>query len=152
VDVAAELVEARAGMVAADGDDEGFFYVMVRGGKWTYEAKGVAADACAGKARAGVASTWCKSFKFPRMFSGSFMMYTRERCLEMSREYCRRATYYLRLWLESGLSRGDFKYTQAHVDAYVPHPDWAAYMASVPAGSASHRRALKLDGLKPKLG
>ena len=151
VDIAAELSEARAGIAASEGED-GYFYVMVRGGKWTLEHKGVVADACAGKARGGLPVSWCKYFKYPTMASASFQKYTRDRALELSREFCRRSTYFFRLWLDSGLSYEVFRYTQAHVDAYVRHPDWAAFMTDVPAGSTSHKRAVKLDALVPKIG
>ena len=151
VDVAAELTELRAG-VAAAGDEDSYFHVIVRGGAWTLEHKGVPTDACAGKARGGLARTWCRSFKFPAMASMSFKKYSREGALELAREYCRRGTFFFRLWLDVEGAGEEFKYTQANVDSYAPHPDWAVFKASVPVGSVSHRRAVKLDALKPRLG
>ena len=151
IDVGGEISEMRAGIAALD-DEDSYFFVMVRGGAWTLEHKGVAADACAGKARAGLPRTWCNDFKYPMMLSASFKRYDRDGAMELAREYCRRGHFFFRLWLESDALAVEFAYTQAHIDSYVPHPDWIAYLEGVAAGSFGHKRAVKVNGLYPRLG
>ena len=152
IDVVGELSEIRAG-IAALGDEDSYFFVMVRGGAWTAEKKGVAADACAGKARSGLPKTWCRFYNFPVMASASFKKYGREAAMELAREFCRRGQFYFRMWLLSeGFSHDDFVYTRAQVNSYVPHADWVEFLAGLGAGSVTYRRAVKLAALHPRIG
>ena len=79
-----------------------FFHTTVMGGKWTFANRGVAADAVATFARAGVAQDWCRRFQWPRQRSYAFGRYHREGAHQLAREFARFSDYLIRLSLDAG--------------------------------------------------
>ena len=151
IDVAADLAELRAG-TALEGAEEAFFYVQVRGGRWTAKNKGVVADSAMGRARGGMATSWCKVYDFPRMKVFSFSRHTPEGALEMAREYCRRAHYFFKFFMDCEEGWEEFTYNQAHLDGYTWHLDWLNFMCELPEGCESFKRGTEVQEICPRLG
>ena len=95
VDVAAELAELRAGIRPSAGAYD-WFCVQVRGGHWTAERFGVPADSIAGRARGGLANTWCDMYGFQKGKYFKVSQYARDGGFELAREYCRRASFFFK--------------------------------------------------------
>ena len=96
VDVDGELAAVRAGL-GEDRHDELYSRVVVRGGTWTLESKGAVADRLRGEARP-VAQEWCQHFWWPKTNTFSIARYTRDGAEMLAKAYCRRSTFFIRLF------------------------------------------------------
>ena len=105
-------------------DPEEFFYRRILGGKFCARNRGVVANSICGFPRAGLPLDWCKTYEFPLQMACHFRQYHgQENCEMLTREYCRRGSFFFRLWLEAGASH-DFEYDEFQKDSYEEDETW----------------------------
>jgi hypothetical protein len=80
-------------------DDDLYFYVKLRGGKWTIEHAGVGNDCVGSFSRAGIATDFCNNYTFPSMKTFRFSKYGVESARALAREWARLGNYYCILWV-----------------------------------------------------
>jgi len=89
VDAMADLAEIRSAWTFEDQDTREF-YISVRGGTWTLEHRGTAADSLRALAQGGDATRWCARWQWPRIETFAFGRYGRDGCNRLGHEWCRR--------------------------------------------------------------
>ena len=95
-----ELWDARdaAGAVGFGGDP---FYLIVRGGRWTLENRGVAYDSFRGVARSGAPVEFCTAARLNRSITCTASSYGDEVAVVLVEFWCARMRFFFEHWLSS---------------------------------------------------
>ena len=137
----------------ASDDDEGdldmYFYVRHTKGKPSRGQDPRVDISIGGFARAEV-QTWCLVYEFPVQRDFNIRLYEGEgNCTMLAREYCRRATYFYRIWRDA--EDREVEYTDRHVTEYRPTAAWEQFCRDC-YHIETLDRVMELNGLAPKLG
>ena len=135
-------------MAWEDGDQE-FFRLVVRKGKWTKKYKGVEADCVRGQCR-GLAIAWCRKYGFPKSMTHYFRKYGRGAAKELSKEYCRRASFFFRLYRDA--CDEHFAYIVAHIEAYEETSDYIVFLTDPDICKVVSDKAEEIRHVQPRLG
>ena len=117
------MEKARAAMESDSICVEHAFYVVIRGGKSLFDAKGIIADAVQAKVtdKAYVgAKEWCQRRGLQTTFKNTFAggLYTEEHCHILARAWAHRMQHFFDV--ECGSAEGhDFEYSAEHGRHYV---------------------------------
>ena len=106
-------------------------------------------SASGGFARAEV-QTWCLVYEFPVQRDFNIRLYEGEgNCTMLAREYCRRATYFYRIWRDA--EDREVEHTDRHVTEYRPTAAWEQFCRDC-YHIETLDRVMEPNGLAPKLG
>ena len=130
-------------------DDYPDLYFMLAAPELRCDEGGLREAICA-RSRAELARMWCERFNWRTSATFSMELYTEEGATILAHEWCKRSSYFMRLWLVAG-ANDDFVYDQAMVDAYVEGPAFIEFVAGSPPGSRAHRRAGDISALVPTM-
>ena len=136
-----ETRDAWAQSLASSSED---FKVSLRGGAWTRQHRGVAADAVMASAATELGRRWTAQYSCQRMASFSILL----DATLMAMEWCRRRQHYCDIWKAQGAA--DYAYTDDDHFAYKPPTDWTDLMQKLTAAHACHQRAQALDSFRPQ--
>ena len=150
IDLEMAVVREYVGEVA-DGHPDLYFHIVHRGGAWTFEHTGDAVDTIRGHARHQISRSWCTLFHWPKTASFAITKYSLADATLFAREYCKRSTFFLRLFLEAG-SPVNFEYDPRAVDDYVPDAEWLEFVLGFADESDVMHRAHQLFALLPGIG
>lgn len=148
-----EELQAIREEVAQTLDDHAdlYFKVTTRGGEWTHVHVGVAADSVRGEARGDLVKSWCKKFKWPLSMTFSMRRYGQEGSARLAKEFCRRATWFYRLCIESA-DPDAFQYSPG-VGLTVPEDtDFLDHVLALDPEDVVLLKAHELRGLSPRAG
>ena len=140
----AELARVREEFADRDFADVALpFYSRPLMGKWSVEYKGVVACAMGAFAKGGEPARWCRTYSFKAQYSNYFSRYGRLGATILTSEFCRRASYFYTLWLESD-DPETFEYSQSDLDAYEEGFESINYCADLPVESPGFKRGQEL--------
>ena len=134
--------------VGAGLDDDLYFRVVVRGGAWTLAHCGAVADSLRGEARL-VAQGWCGDYGWPKTNTFSIARYSRNGAEMLAKEFCRKSTFFFRLYLESD-HPDVFEYPANVNDLYVESVEYQAELHAFGEGHPVMERALAIRDLAPR--
>lgn len=128
-----------------------YFRVVTRGGEWTLEHTGHAADSNRGEARGQFVKEWATKYGWPKTMTFSMLRYGREGSARLAKEFCRRSTYFFLRCFESP-SPATYTYTQADVDACPEDLKFLDFVLEREADDPVLLRAIEVRALSPRLG
>ena len=124
------------------------FAVSLRGGAWTRQHRGVAADAVLATASSDLGKAFLRAFGEPKSASFSLLAYDHIATL-LGQEWCARRQHFCNIWQLRG--RAVSAFSPADIEAYVPSPAWTALMTRLTADDAAFSRASALHGYVPRV-
>ena len=142
VDPAYEMDLARADIADLVFQDDLYFYIIVRG----QVRDGLQVR---GQARDGVSQLWCEQYSFQKSVTFNFSLYGKEGATMLAKEYCRRGTFFIRLYMGSAML--DFEYTPAHVVDCGEDESFVSYLAALVGGDRVLVRSAQIRNMRPTL-
>ena len=124
------------------------FTISLRGGAWTKQHRGVAADAVMATAASEDGKTFLATYGEAKSASYSILAYENGATL-LALEWCARRQHYLNCWV--GRGRGRQTFTADDKQAYLPSPEWEAFFQSLAPEHAAFHRAQVLAAYEPRL-
>ena len=139
-----ETREAWASDIPKREDD---FKMTLRGGAWTFQHRGVAADAVMVSSATELGRRWTAAYAAPKMASFSILLY-HDKATLMGLEWCAKRQYYCDLWLSHDCMQYD--YTNADHEGYTSSQPWQDFMAQVQPQDPAFQRAMAIQNYKPE--
>ena len=133
----AQLEEARDALVEPK-HRIGDFVAAVRGGKWTFKHKGVAADSIKASARGEEAKTFCKSQKVAKSASFYFSTYGQEDAAILARAWAAKMQFCFNLSLENSKLGGAL--SQEQVASWQEPSEFVELASRLPGASPATKR------------
>ena len=125
------------------------FYTRVLGGEWTRRERGVVSDCVSGFCRGWVLD-WCRAFGWPPSARFGFARFGRGPAHQLCREWCRRAEFFYRIWVEA--ESEEFVFTALHINSYEEDMEWLDFMIGLPASDPAFAKGMEMRGSAPRVG
>ena len=134
-----------------DEHPELYFRVVARGGDWTLRHIGRHANEVRAEARGEISLGWCRWYAYPRSATFSMARYTLHGATRFAREWARRSTYFIRMYLEAP-NPDTYEYAADASADYEEDPEYLDFVLAHDVESAVMRRAHEMRALEPGYG
>lgn len=142
-----DLIAAREEFGATGGASPEPFAYVLRGGRWTKQAKGVAFDSFRALTAGSAAKQFCMLFRMSRSATYSIRAYGEDSCVALCNLWIHKMTYFFRLWEGAGCS-DKYAFDEQDLRAYVAPSEAGALRSG--AEDSLIRRLEAIEALRPR--
>ena len=135
--------EAWAANLQPSGDD---FVVSLRGGAWTKQHRGIAADAVLATAAHEEARRFLGALGESKSASFSIIAY-QDKATLLGQEWCARHQHFYNLWTSRGQST---TFTSDDANAYTASDEWLHFISSLTPADPAYNRSMELNAYAPR--
>ena len=141
-----EELEAKRDEAVDRAGESRDFTTEIRGGRWTMEHRGVAADSERAKAANRDAETWCRSYSLPLSFTCAYSAYSDEVCSMLCLAWARKMQFFYDIATARGPAHC---YTDADVAAYQEDDGFTVW-ADLQIVRSVLNRVDQIRGIRPR--
>jgi hypothetical protein len=124
------------------------FYTRIQGGAWTAAHHMVVANGVSMYARAGLAKTWAKKYKWPMMKSYAYLKYGQVSAHQLASEMVRRSQHFYMLWESS--ENDAFVYSVEDLKSYEVSLEWVTFLTEQPVAGVIFEQGILINALVPQ--
>jgi hypothetical protein len=124
------------------------FYTRINGGAWTAAHCMVVANGVSMFARGGLATTWAKKYKWPKMKSYAYAKHGQVAAHQLASEMVRRSQHFYVLWESS--EDDVFVYSVADLKSYEVSVEWVTFLTEQPVDGVIFEQGILINALVPQ--